>query len=81
MIVVSYLLTEKRIYKFKANNKNVDLPTQFCLRRISEKFDYVDSEEVSFKENVYDFSVDYDAFFKSDILNIRKYLMVNNNVK
>ena len=33
------------------------------------------------KKYVYDFSVDYDAVDKSDILNIHKYLMVKNNIK
>ena len=37
--------------KFKANN-NANLPGQFCQGRISKKFDYVESEEVSFKGNV-----------------------------
>ena len=32
------------------------------------------------KGNVYDFSVDYNAIDKSDILNIHKYLMVKNNI-
>ena len=30
---------------------------------------------------VYDFSVDYDAIDKSYILNIKKYLMVKNDIK
>ena len=37
--------------------------------------------EKSLKENVYDFSVDYNVIDKSDILNIHKYLMVKNNTK
>ena len=31
--------------------------------------------------NVYDFSLDFNTINKSDILNIRKYLMVKNNLK
>ena len=42
----------------------------------SNKLDYVKWEEVSFKGNVYDFLVDYDAIDKSDISNIHRYLMV-----
>ena len=34
---------------------------------------YPDSREVSFKGNVYDFSVDYNPIDKSDLLKIRKY--------
>ena len=36
----------------------------------------MDGEAVSLKGNVHDFSVDYDAFDKSDILSIHKYLMI-----
>ena len=35
----SYLLDNReKIYKFKADNKNVDSPTQFCLGGIFEKY-------------------------------------------
>ena len=47
---------------------------------LSNKFDYVDSEEVSLKRNLCDFSVDYDAIDKSNILNIHKYLMNKNHL-
>ena len=30
---------------------------------------------------MYDFSVDYDAIDKSNILNIRKYLMIDNDMQ
>ena len=40
-----------------------------------------ESIEQSLKETVCDFSVDYNAIEKSDILNIQKYLMVNNDIK
>ena len=69
----------KNIYRFKANNKNVNFPNQFCLGSISNKFEYFDSEEVSLKGSAYNFSVDYDALDKSNILNIHKYLMAKNN--
>ena len=78
--VNSYLIVNgKETYKFKASNKN-NFRSQFCLRSISNKFDRVDTEEVSFKGNVYDFSVDYDAINKSNILNIHKYLMIKNSI-
>ena len=57
----------KEIYKFKADNKNVNIPNQFCLERISEKFAAVKSTEVSFEKTTHDFSVNYNAFDKSDI--------------
>ena len=47
---------------------------------MSNKSDYVDSEEVSLTGNMHDISVDYDAIDKSDILNIHKYLMAKNNI-
>ena len=65
--------------KFKANNKNVNFPNQFCLGGIPNKPDYVEAEEVSWKRNLYYFSVDYDVIDKSGILNIYKYLIVKNN--
>ena len=52
----------KEICKFRADNNNVDFPTQFCLENISNKFGTIDSREVSC--NVYDFSVDYNAVNK-----------------
>ena len=71
----------KEIYKFKPSHKNVSFQFQFCLGSISDKFGYVNSEEVSFKGNVYDFSVDYGSIGKSDKLVIHKYLMSKNNIK
>ena len=41
----------KEIYKFKADNKNANFPTQFCLQSISRKFD--ESKELSLKRNIY----------------------------
>ena len=78
----SYLfVNEEKIFKFKADNKNVTFPTQFYLGSICNGFDATESREVSLKENVYDFSVYYNAIDKSDILNIHKYLMVKINIK
>ena len=45
----------KEICQFKASNGNVNFPSRFCLGSISNKFDYVISEELSFEESVYDF--------------------------
>ena len=57
-----------------ANNGNVNFPTQFCLGSISNTFSLNESKEISFKGNVYDFSVDYNAIAVDDILEIHKYL-------
>ena len=49
----SYLfVNEKENYKFKANNKNVNFLTHFCLESITNRFDYDESEEVSFKFDI-----------------------------
>ena len=78
----SYLFVNgKEIFKFKADNKNVNFPTQFCLRSISNGFSTTESREVSLNGNVHDFSVDYYFIGRSDILNINKYLMNKNNIK
>ena len=70
----------REIFKFKTSKKYFNFPSEFCLGNISNKFDYVDSEEVSLKRNVYDFSGDYYAINQPNILNIYKYLMNKNNI-
>ena len=78
----SYLFVNgKEIYKLKSDNKNVKFPAQFCLGSISKKFDAIEFREISFKGNIYDFSVDYNAINKSNILKIQEYLMVRNKMK
>ena len=67
--------------KFQAINKKFYFLSQFCFQSVFNKFDYVESKEVSLKGNVYDFSVHYDVIVESYILNIFKYLTVKNNVK
>ena len=67
------------IFIFERNNGSVIFPTQFCLGSISDKYNYVSAEEIYFKGN--DFSVDYYTVDSSDILNMRKDLMVKNNIK
>ena len=79
--IVNCLLMGKKIYQRKAYNKNVNFSTQFCLENISNVFGAADSREVSLKGNVYNYSFDYNAVDKSDILNIHKKLMVKNNIK
>ena len=78
----SYLFVNgKEIFKFKADNKNVNFPTQFCFGSMSNGFSAIESTEISLNGNVYDFSVDYNSVDKSDILNIYKYLIIKNNIK
>ena len=71
----------KEIFKFKADNKNVNFLTQFCLWSIPNGFSDIESIEASLNGDVYDFSVNYNFIDKSDILNIHKYLMNKNSIK
>ena len=48
-------INEKKIFKFKADNKNVNFPTRFPL---GSMFSNIESGEVSLNGNVYDFLVD-----------------------
>ena len=67
-----FFVNRKEIFKFKADNKNVNFPTQFCLGSISNGFSATESREVSLNGNVHDFSFDYNSVDKCDILNIHK---------
>ena len=52
----SYLLVNgKEIFKFKVDNKSVNVPTPFCLGSIFNRFSATGSREVSLDGNVYDF--------------------------
>ena len=78
VVIVICLLTEKRS---KADNENLNFPTQFCLGSTSNKFNVVDSKQVSSKRNLYGFSISYNTIDKSNMRNIRKYFMIKNNMK
>ena len=67
--------------KIKADNENVNFPTQFGLGSISNRFSATESREVSLNGSVYDVSVDYNSIDKSGMLNIYKYLMTKDNIK
>ena len=76
VIIVIRLLLEKSV--FKADNKNVNFPSQFCLRCISENFVLIKLKK-NLQKNVYNFSVNYNPVSKSVILNIHKDLIVKKN--
>ena len=62
------MLQKKNSINFsKANNSGATFPSQFCLGSISNKFSYTEAEEVSLKENVYDFANDYGTIAAYDI--------------
>ena len=78
----SYLFVNgKEILIFKADNKNVNFLTQFCLGIMSNGFSATESREVSLNGNVYEFLVDYSSVNKSDIINILEYLMTKSKIK
>ena len=76
-----FFVNRKEVFKFKAGNKNVNVPTQLCLRSISNAFSATESRKMSLNENVCDLSVNYNSIDKYEILNIHKYLMNKNNIK
>ena len=78
----SYLFVNaNKNFKFKGDNGNVNLPAQFWLGSICNRFYATEFREVALGGNVSVFSVDYNAVDNSDILNIHKYLMFKNNIK
>ena len=56
------IVNGKEIFKFKADNKNVNFPTQVCLGSISNEFSVHQSREIPLNGNVYDFLVGYNSF-------------------
>ena len=66
---------------FKADNKNANFPTLFCLPSISNGFSATQCRQVSLNGSVHDFSADYNYIHKPDILNIHKYLLNQNDIK
>ena len=61
-------------------NKSIRSKLVMKMLTFQCNFNGIDSREVSLNWNVYGFSVDYNAIDKCDILNIHKYLMVENNI-
>ena len=81
LVIVIFFVNGKGIFKFKADNENVNFITQFCLGSISNGFRTPQSREVSVNGDMYDFSADYNSIDQSDMLGIRKYLITKNNIK
>ena len=81
LIIVIWLLIEKKSLILKLTIKNLNFPTQCFLGNISNGFSAAESRDESWNGNVYDFSVSYNSIDKSDISNIHKYLKSKNNMK
>ena len=67
------------IIKFKANDSEI-VATPLCLGNITKEFSDDNTKKTGLNGYVYDFSVDYDTVAVSNILDIHKYLMKNNEV-
>ena len=75
----SYLFVNvTEIIKFKAKDFEI-VPYSLCLGNISKDWTN-DMKKTGFNGYIYDFSTDYNAINKSDILDIHKYLMKKNNM-
>ena len=78
----SYLFVNgKEIYKFKAKEyeiKNGEI--EICLGNISTVFSADNMKKNGLYGNVYGFNIDLTPVAVSDILDIHKYLMENNNI-
>ena len=67
------------IIKFKAKDSKITA-YPLCLGNISKDWSVDNMKKTGVKGYVYDFSVDYDTIAVSDISDIHKYLMKNNNM-
>ena len=74
----SYLfVNDTEIIKFKGKDSEITA-YPLCLGNISKDWSVDNMKNTGLKGNVYDFSDDYDAVMVSDILDIHKCLMKNN---
>ena len=60
-----FFVNGKQIFKIKGDSKNVNLPTQVCLGRISNGFSAIESRGASLSGNLYDLLVGYSSVDKS----------------
>ena len=76
----SYLfVNDTEIIKFKAKKSEITA-YPLCLGNISKDWCVDNMKKTWLKGYVYNFSVDYDAIAVTDILNIHKYLMKENEI-
>ena len=76
----SYLFVNgSEIIKYKAKDSEISV-YPLCLGNISKDWSVDNLKKTGLKGLVYDFSVDYDAFVVSDMLDILKYLMKKNEI-
>ena len=76
----SYLFVNgKEIDKFTGKDSEMN-PYEQCLGNILKDWSIGNMKNTSLQGYIYDFSVDYDAIYTSDILDIHKYLMKKNEI-
>ena len=76
----SYLFVNgTEIYKFKAKYSEI-VASPLCLGNISKDWPTDNMKRTGFSGHVYDFSVDYDHIDVSDVKDIHKCLMEENNI-
>ena len=77
----SYLFVNaKEIFKFKADNKNVQFSKTFQFNFMSKEFSASEYIEACLNGSKYDFSDDYKAIEKLNILNVHQYLIIKNDM-
>ena len=67
-----------KIYQFKAKDSEIKYPC--CLENISKDLSVDNMKKTGLSGYVHDFSVDHNAIQASDIVEIHKYIMKNNNM-
>ena len=76
----SYLFVNgTEIINFKAKESEI-LEYSLCLGNISKDWSQDNMKKTGFNGYIYDFSTDYNAVKISDIQNIHRYLMKNNEI-
>ena len=79
VIIVICLLVEKKSTSLKLTVKMLASLLSFVMEA-SNDFGLIYSKDISLKGHVSDCSVDYSIIDKFEILSIRKYLIVTNNI-
>ena len=74
-------MQQKQILKNTTGVDTSSFARKVGLARLKfNEFEYLNLQEVSLKGSKYEFSVDYEAINKSNILSIHKYLIIKNNI-
>ena len=75
MVIIVICLSMENKLGLKVTMVVLIFRLKICLVRISSKCSYTEPEGVSWKGNMYDFSIDYGSIAADVILDIHKYLI------